>query len=326
MEVINTIWLCWEKVICFILLLISLSLDRKKIESILKMCCDLPPLCPKDAEEHFRVLGVERFSEKQFVTRMPATKRPPLKPLVLDKIKSKKREWSEEPRLIAELLETIASANGKVVVAGKLAAQKSDFECVTAPPMSITAYMRQLSTLGGGDSVWPAALSMIDRIDRRAGLPFTPLTAHRVLLTSYSIVSKEVAIDGGSHNQIAQTSGVSPADLHKMESSFLRLLQNGSEIDEPWDALIGLQDAPAIRGALPKIARRALRDHALRAVSKPTVPVHILPEYLDSSSSAASAVGSSSSTSSSISSSSRFSRRFSAAHSYASLVGDKYRL
>eukprot|EP01064_Diplonema_japonicum_P033991 TRINITY_DN687_c0_g2_i1.p1 TRINITY_DN687_c0_g2~~TRINITY_DN687_c0_g2_i1.p1 ORF type:complete len:294 (+),score=25.02 TRINITY_DN687_c0_g2_i1:215-1096(+) len=235
-----------------------------------------------DVDEHFQLLGLERTHTKGG-RRRPASSRQPLEPLVLDKVKTRKG-WAEEPKMIAELLETVASANGKLVKTGTLVGVRSDFECVSVPPMSLTAYMKQLSVLGN-EAAWPAALSILDRLGRFGGMPFTPLTGHRLLLTAFSLASKEICSDAeSSHQRLAKVAGVAVADLHKMESSLLKLLSTVSS-DMSWDALIGLQDAPLIKAALPKVVRSALREHALRSAYPSTILVNILPSYLDSCSS-----------------------------------------
>ncbi|KAJ9467556.1 hypothetical protein DIPPA_04051 [Diplonema papillatum] len=278
-----------------------------------------------DVDSHFASLGLQRSALKiaSRADRKPASERGPLTPLVLDKVQqraARKSSRGSEAKMVAELLEIVAAANGQIVPAGQLAGLRADFECVTAPSMSITAYINQLSHLGF-DSVWPAVVSMIDRIGRSADTAFTPYTAHRLVVTAYSLASKEVLLRETEHDarMMSRVAGVSVADLHKMETSFLQLLSEGagaglSRSEHSWDAIVGLQDAPAIRGALPKILRTALRDHALRSVSPPTPnspPVAILPEYLDSTSS-------SSCTSTPVSlSTPSFSRRLTDAKQYA---------
>eukprot|EP01059_Diplonema_ambulator_P023160 TRINITY_DN38586_c0_g1_i1.p1 TRINITY_DN38586_c0_g1~~TRINITY_DN38586_c0_g1_i1.p1 ORF type:complete len:333 (+),score=52.83 TRINITY_DN38586_c0_g1_i1:115-999(+) len=274
-----------------------------------------------DVDEHFHSLGLERTHTKSRRKRVPASLREPLEPLVLDKARAKKATWAVEPKMIAELLETVAQANAKVVPAGGLVGLRSDFECVSAPPMSITAYMRQLSVLGH-ESAWPAVLSILDRLGRYAEMPFTPLTAHRLVLTAFSLASREIIseCEASTTQRVAKVAGVSHQDLQKMEGSLLKLLSSISA-DVSWDTLIGMHDAPLIKACLPRVVRSALRDHALRAVCPSQSVTHILPAYLDCMSSAEPSPTSSCSSTSPFTVSARRiqeAKQFALAHAYTS--------
>ena len=266
-----------------------------------------------DVDEYFRELGLSRTHSHVKETRKPASLRGPLAPLVLDEVAQKQSSRSEV-KLVAELLETIAAANGRVAEVGKLSF-RSDFECVTAPSLSITAYIKQLSQLCS--TVWAAVLSMLDRVGRYAGMPFTPLTAHRLIVAAFGLVTKDHA---DAAKQLSKVAGVTSVDQRKMEQGLLKLLETASgEDDCSWDALIGLHDAPAIQGALAKAVRSAQKDHARRLMAPPSSPVYILPSYLDCpSSGCTSGTASSLSVTSSQGSSTSFGRRLTEAKLFAS--------
>ena len=271
-----------------------------------------------DVDEYFRDLGLIRTHSLARRSRRPAAKRAPLQPLVLDRpgnTRFSKSTRCTEVKLVCELLECTASANGKV--AGTRLAFRSDFECVEIPTVSITAYVMQLSALGGAAS-WPAVLSLLDRISRYANMPFTPYTAHRLIAAAYSIITKDVAECARGLPKVAR---VTSKELRTMEEGLLKLVTKAScgvddDGERSWDELVGIHDAPAIRVALPKALRAAQREYARRLVPGPAEAVHVLPSYLDCPSSGATSLASNSISSSSYTSytsSSSFGRRLSEA-------------
>eukprot|EP00755_Sulcionema_specki_P029590 Sspe_Gene.18104::Locus_6480_Transcript_1_1_Confidence_1.000_Length_1176::g.18104::m.18104 len=243
----------------------------------------------EDVDEHFEHLGITRSSHShKAAARSPASARGPLTPLSLDKAKSEsspatfsKSKWTADTRMVASLLEAVASANSNLGSRPEFAVQRADFECVSIPMVSITQYMKQLSHLGC-DSAWFAALSTLDRVGRYTDMAITPYTAHRLILTAFVIAVRETS-HCPTYQAISRLAGVQVADIKRMEETYLELLTQASPVKCSWDTLVGTEDIDIVREQLPKLqqeALKALAQHKQTMVKCPSMVTTVAVQVL----------------------------------------------
>eukprot|EP01062_Namystynia_karyoxenos_P074708 TRINITY_DN71674_c0_g1_i1.p1 TRINITY_DN71674_c0_g1~~TRINITY_DN71674_c0_g1_i1.p1 ORF type:complete len:326 (+),score=38.40 TRINITY_DN71674_c0_g1_i1:73-1050(+) len=97
---------------------------------------------------------------------------------------------------------------------------RSWFSSASPPSMSVADYMLQVQ-LAGAHGLWPQVLILIDQLTRNIRLPFSPVSAHRLLVTGYLIALKLARDSTGTLRRVAHVGGVSVEELRSMEARFL---------------------------------------------------------------------------------------------------------
>eukprot|EP01062_Namystynia_karyoxenos_P060636 TRINITY_DN522_c0_g2_i4.p2 TRINITY_DN522_c0_g2~~TRINITY_DN522_c0_g2_i4.p2 ORF type:complete len:257 (+),score=50.91 TRINITY_DN522_c0_g2_i4:158-928(+) len=149
------------------------------------------------------------------------------------------RCWSEVAALPSfhRLLPKAAHALSELAAAGADPhnSRRSVFDAMAPPPVSVRDFLVRLCKhVYCSPQVWLCTLANADRMLSRAGLIFTPLNVHRVLLAAFTVTAKYRDDVSYGNKWYAAVAGIPTAELNVLEAVCLETLG--------WNAHVSPQD------------------------------------------------------------------------------------
>eukprot|EP01064_Diplonema_japonicum_P028189 TRINITY_DN4266_c2_g1_i1.p1 TRINITY_DN4266_c2_g1~~TRINITY_DN4266_c2_g1_i1.p1 ORF type:complete len:258 (+),score=16.06 TRINITY_DN4266_c2_g1_i1:103-876(+) len=123
--------------------------------------------------------------------------------------------------MLAELLATTSEFNRRRGVHEK-EDQRSVFECISVPPITIWTFIKNLHAFGGD---WVVTTILIDRICKEGAIPLTPWNVHRVVLVCYA-----ASTDRELSKSLCTAGGVTQGDMEEMHSVLTNLLSGNLSV------------------------------------------------------------------------------------------------
>eukprot|EP01060_Flectonema_neradi_P038816 TRINITY_DN8276_c0_g1_i1.p1 TRINITY_DN8276_c0_g1~~TRINITY_DN8276_c0_g1_i1.p1 ORF type:complete len:278 (+),score=60.22 TRINITY_DN8276_c0_g1_i1:59-892(+) len=175
--------------------------------------CKQRILTSEEKVEFDHILEKLRKGESRAVAAVRGTAPPPPS---LDGIDMERKGWAEVPGWLRPAIASLLLKCEDADPNKEKPLLQEEFECVTVPEISLEEYAGILHESFPRLMCWVRALVMMHRFLEISNISITPLTIHRVLLTSVIATAHQE----GMPADVDATWGIEESDLFAMEDAF----------------------------------------------------------------------------------------------------------